>query len=82
MARYKKVSAEPMTNEQMLKELISITKPGDSGPCGILLCDLVSQDALFDFQEKMSTFLCRLGNNVDGGAELLEKEFPRLFRAS
>ena len=72
-----------MTNKQLLKELIAVLKPDVSHSGGsILTSDLVEQEGLYNFQEKMSALVARLGNTVPGGPDLLAKEFPGVFRVS
>lgn len=70
-----------MTNKQVLKELIAVLKPDVSHSGGsILTSDLVQQEGLYTFQERMSALLARLANETPGGPALLEKEFPSVFK--
>lgn len=71
-----------MTNQQILRQLLDVLKINVSHSGGsILTSDLVHQEALYTFQEEMTAFLARLGNATPGGPDLLEKEFPQLFKA-
>lgn len=68
-----------MNKKQILAELVRILRRQVSGGGSILTSDRVDQDGLYAIQEEMSAFLCKLSNEVDGGPQLLNKEFPAVF---
>ena len=66
-----------MTKNQILKKLIAIAKTG-SGRSPFLCADLVDQEDLYDIQEKLSTLMADLANDV--GTDILSTEFPWAFQ--
>lgn len=72
-----------MTKNQIFKRLVSLAQmPGSGSGSPVVMADMVNQDQLGDFQEKLTLLLADVANDreVNGGV-LLETVFPRLFKA-
>lgn len=80
---------EPMTDE----DVKSILEDGNGvGPStvgllvalekeyGLLSCDLIHQDKLFEMQEKLMKLMCQVANMNPATGIALEKDLPYIFK--
>lgn len=70
-----------MTANDLLNKVIALGKAPGSYSSPFICCDLVSQENLFDVQEKLRELMLDIACFVEGGQERLCKEFPYAFKA-
>jgi hypothetical protein len=69
-----------MTTTQLLDKMIALAKGPGSYSSPLLVADLVTQENLYDFQQKFSELLLDVAVCVPGGQERLVKELPYAFK--
>lgn len=79
---YELLSDRGLEKDEIFKRLVAIAKMPSGAHATLLHGDRIDQEQLNEVQEKLSDLLVDLGNEIPGGAALLQKELPYDFETT